>query len=91
MAFDRLDSVLAVDGIIGGVLGARLRRPAVRIVGTLAAAGALLQVATGLAVAGRAAGARAADGRGRVRFGHRRGGRPQTDPLPHLRGRILGA
>lgn len=43
-----VSTVPAVGGIVGAVLGARLRRPSVRVVGALAAAGGLLQVVAGL-------------------------------------------
>ncbi|NEC84202.1 MFS transporter, partial [Streptomyces sp. SID7958] len=42
-AFGTVSTVLAVGGIVGAVLGARLRKPSVRLVGALAAAGGLLQ------------------------------------------------
>src|SRR5690606_12538424 len=47
-AVGRVAPVLAVCGIGGAVLGARLREPSVRLVGALAAAGGLLQVVAGL-------------------------------------------
>ncbi|MFD7631129.1 MFS transporter [Streptomyces sp. NPDC059851] len=47
-AFGVVSTVLAAGGIVGAVLGARLRRPTVRLVGMLAAGGALLQVLAGL-------------------------------------------
>src|SRR5690606_41869573 len=47
-AFGTGSPVLAGGGIVGAVLGARLRKPSVRLVGALAAAGGLLQVVAGL-------------------------------------------
>ncbi|WP_037773534.1 MFS transporter, partial [Streptomyces pristinaespiralis] len=47
-AFGTVSTVLAVGGILGAVLGARLRRPSVRLVGALAAAGGVLQIVAGL-------------------------------------------
>lgn len=48
-AFGTVSTALALGGVAGAVLASRLRRPSVRLVGTLAAAGALLQAAAGLA------------------------------------------
>ncbi|MDQ0763874.1 MFS family permease [Streptomyces canus] len=90
-AFGTVSAVLAVGGILGAFLGARLRRPSVRLVGTLAAAGALLQLAAGLSpsvavllvlVLPMAAVESVSDTAGTAVL--------QTDPPPHLRGRVLG-
>ncbi|GAA2502804.1 MFS transporter [Streptomyces longisporus] len=90
-AFGTVSTVLAVGGILGAILGARLRRPSVRLVGTLAAAGALLQVAAGLSpsltvllvlVLPMAVVESVSDTAGTAVL--------QTDPPPHLRGRVLG-
>jgi MFS family permease len=90
-SFGTVSTVLAVGGILGAVLGARLRRPSVRLVGALAAAGALLQVVAGLSpslavlialVLPMAVVESVADTAGTAVL--------QTDPPPHLRGRVLG-
>jgi MFS family permease len=90
-SFGTVSTVLAVGGIFGAVLGARLRRPSVRLVGTLAAAGALLQVAAGLSpsltvllvlVLPMAVVESVSDTAGTSVL--------QTDPPAHLRGRVLG-
>ncbi|GCB43396.1 MFS transporter [Streptomyces sp. NL15-2K] len=90
-AFGTVSTVLAVGGILGAVLGARLRRPSVRLVGTLAAAGALLQVVAGLSpsmavllvlVLPMAVVESVSDTAGTAVL--------QTDPPAHLRGRVLG-
>ncbi|MFJ1807389.1 MULTISPECIES: MFS transporter [unclassified Streptomyces] len=90
-AFGTVSTVLAVGGILGAVLGARLRRPSVRLVGVLAAAGALLQVAAGLSpsltvllvlVLPMALVESVSDTAGTAVL--------QTDPPAHLRGRVLG-
>jgi MFS family permease len=90
-AFGTVSTVLAVGGILGAVLGARLRRPSVRLVGTLAAAGGLLQVAAGLSpslvvllilVLPMAVVESVSDTAGTAVL--------QTDPPAHLRGRVLG-
>src|SRR4051812_2447532 len=90
-AFGTVSAVLAVGGILGAFLGARLRRPSVRLVGTLAAAGALLQLAAGLSpsvavllvlVLPMAVVESVSDTAGTAVL--------QTDPPPHLRGRVLG-
>lgn len=90
-AFGTVSTVLAVGGILGAVLGARLRRPSVRLVGTLAAAGGLLQVVAGLSpslavllvlVLPMAVVESVSDTAGTAVL--------QTDPPPHLRGRVLG-
>jgi MFS family permease len=90
-AFGTVSAVLAVGGILGAFLGARLRRPSVRLVGALAAAGALLQLAAGLSpslavllvlVLPMAVLESVSDTAGTAVL--------QTDPPPHLRGRVLG-
>ncbi|MFE9443596.1 MFS transporter [Streptomyces sp. NPDC006602] len=90
-AFGSVSTVLAVGGILGAVLGARLRKPSVRLVGTLAAAGGLLQVAAGLSpslavllvlVLPMAVVESVSDTAGTAVL--------QTDPPAHLRGRVLG-
>lgn len=90
-AFGTVSTVLAVGGIVGAVLGARLRKPSVRLVGTLAAAGALLQVVAGLSpslavllvlVLPMAVVESVSDTAGTTVL--------QTDPPAHLRGRVLG-
>ncbi len=81
----------AAGGIVGAVLGARLRRPSVRLVGALAATGALLQIAAGLSpslavllvlVLPMAVVESVSDTAGTAVL--------QTDPPAHLRGRVLG-
>ncbi|WP_107481868.1 MFS transporter [Streptomyces sp. JHA26] len=90
-SFGTVSTVLAVGGIIGAVLGARLRRPSVRVVGALAAAGGLLQVVAGLSpslavllvmVLPMAVVESVSDTAGTAVL--------QTDPPAHLRGRVLG-
>ncbi|MET9833263.1 MFS transporter [Streptomyces sp. NPDC006385] len=90
-SFGTVSTVLAVGGIVGAVLGARLRKPSVRLVGTLAAAGGLLQVAAGLSpslavllvlVLPMAVVESVSDTAGTAVL--------QTDPPAHLRGRVLG-
>ncbi len=90
-AFGTVSTVLAVGGILGAVLGARLRRPSVRLVGILAAAGALLQAVAGLSpslavllvlVLPMAVVESLSDTAGTAVL--------QTDPPAHLRGRVLG-
>ncbi|WP_373429395.1 MFS transporter [Streptomyces sp. V4I23] len=90
-AFGTVSTVLAVGGIVGAVLGARLRKPSVRLVGTLAAVGALLQVVAGLSpslavllvlVLPMAVVESVSDTAGTTVL--------QTDPPAHLRGRVLG-
>ncbi|MFD5102842.1 MFS transporter [Streptomyces albidochromogenes] len=90
-AFGTVSTVLAVGGIVGAVLGARLRKPSVRLVGTLAAAGALLQVVAGFSpslavllvlVLPMAVVESVSDTAGTTVL--------QTDPPAHLRGRVLG-
>ncbi|MGW2857769.1 MFS transporter, partial [Streptomyces sp. NPDC001215] len=90
-AFGTVSSVLAAGGIIGAILGARMRRPSVRYVGILAAVGGLLQVAAGLSpslavllvlVLPMAVAESVSDTAGTAVL--------QTDPPAHLRGRVLG-
>ncbi|MEW2260152.1 MFS transporter [Streptomyces sp. NPDC047869] len=90
-AFGTVSTVLAVGGILGAVLGARLRSPSVRTVGVLAAAGGLLQVAAGLSpslavllvlVLPMAVVESVSDTAGTALL--------QTDPPAHMRGRVLG-
>ncbi|MFH8487277.1 MFS transporter [Streptomyces longisporoflavus] len=90
-SFGTVSTVLAVGGIIGAVLGARLRKPSVRLVGMLAAAGALLQVVAGFSpsfavllvmVLPMAVVESVSDTAGTTVL--------QTDPPAHLRGRVLG-
>lgn len=89
--FGTVSTVLAVGGIVGAVLGARLRRPSVRLVGLLAAVGGLLQVVAGLSpslavlvllVLPMAVVETVSDTAGTTVL--------QTDPPAHLRGRVLG-
>ncbi|CAL9345878.1 MFS transporter [Streptomyces sp. enrichment culture] len=90
-SFGTVSTVLAVGGIVGAVLGARLRRPSVRVVGALAAAGGLLQVVAGMSpslavllvmVLPMAVVESVSDTAGTAVL--------QTDPPAHLRGRVLG-
>ncbi|MER7057014.1 MULTISPECIES: MFS transporter [unclassified Streptomyces] len=90
-SFGTVSTVLAAGGIVGAVLGARLRRPSVRIVGALAAAGGLLQVVAGLSpslavllvmVLPMAVVESVSDTAGTAVL--------QTDPPAHMRGRVLG-
>ncbi|MFF8266549.1 MFS transporter [Streptomyces sp. NPDC016562] len=90
-AFGTVSTVLAAGGIVGAVLGARLRKPTVRMVGVLAAAGGLLQVTAGLSpslavllvlVLPMAVVESVSDTAGTTVL--------QTDPPAHLRGRVLG-
>ncbi|MET9255578.1 MFS transporter [Streptomyces sp. NPDC003717] len=90
-SFGTVSTVLAAGGILGAVLGARLRRPSVRMVGVLAAAGGLLQAVAGLSpslgvllvmVLPMAVVESVSDTAGTAVL--------QTDPPAHLRGRVLG-
>ncbi|WP_399135157.1 MFS transporter [Streptomyces sp. Li-HN-5-11] len=90
-AFGTVSTVLAVGGVAGAVLAGRLRSPSVRLVGALAVSGALLQIAAGLSpslwvllllVAPMAVVESVSDTAGTTVL--------QTDPPPHLRGRVLG-
>lgn len=89
--FGTVSTVLAVGGIAGALVAGRMQRPSVRLVGVLAATGALLQVAAGLApslfllivlVAPMALVESVSDTAGTTVL--------QTDPPAHLRGRVLG-
>ncbi|WP_461012228.1 MFS transporter [Streptomyces capparidis] len=89
--FGLVSTVLAAGGIGGAVLAGRLRRPSVRLVAALAAAGGLLQAAAGLSptltvllllVVPMAVAEALSDTAGATVL--------QTDPPPHLRGRVLG-
>ncbi|MFD0265339.1 MFS transporter [Streptomyces sp. NPDC127106] len=91
-SFSKVSTVLAVGGIVGAVLGARLRRPSVRMVAALTLAGALLQILAGLApsllvllvlVLPMAAAESVGDTAQSTVL--------QTDPPAHMRGRVLGA
>ncbi|MFF8595122.1 MFS transporter [Streptomyces sp. NPDC015220] len=90
-AFGTVSTVLAVGGVAGAVLAGRLRSPSVRMVGALAATGAVLQIGAGLSpslwvllllVAPMAVVESVSDTAGTTVL--------QTDPPPHLRGRVLG-
>nr|WP_268253516.1 MFS transporter [Streptomyces galbus] len=90
-SFGTVSTVLAAGGIVGAVLGARLRMPSVRLVGCLAAVGGLLQVAAGLSpsltvllvlVLPMAVVESVSDTAGTAVL--------QTDPPARLRGRVLG-
>jgi MFS family permease len=89
--FATVAAVLAVGGIAGAFLAGRLRRPTVRIVTLLAAAGALFQVLAGLSptfallvvvVAPMAVVESLSDTAGATVL--------QTDPPTAMRGRVLG-
>jgi MFS family permease len=89
--FSTVATVLAVGGILGAFLAGRLRRPSVRLVALLAAAGAGLQVVAGLApsllvlvvvVAPMAVVESISDTAGATVL--------QTDPPAEMRGRVLG-
>ncbi|UNZ02159.1 L-galactonate transporter (plasmid) [Streptomyces rimosus subsp. rimosus] len=90
-AFGTVSSVLAAGGIVGAILAARLRNPSVKLVGALAAAGALLQVFAGLSpslivllvlVLPMSVVESVSDTAGTTVL--------QTDPPPNMRGRVLG-
>ncbi|MEV4946729.1 MFS transporter [Streptomyces sp. NPDC053755] len=90
--FSTVATALAVGGIVGAVLGARLRRPGVRLVALLTLAGALLQVLAGVVpsvavllvlVLPMAVAESVADTAQNTVL--------QTDPPAHMRGRVLGA
>ncbi|MEV5953412.1 MFS transporter [Streptomyces sp. NPDC051987] len=90
-AFGTVSAVLAAGGIVGAVLGGRLRRPSVRLVGLLAAVGGVLQAVAGLSpsllvllvlVLPMAAVESVSDTAMTSVL--------QTDPPAHLRGRVLG-
>ncbi|MFE9251630.1 MFS transporter [Streptomyces sp. NPDC007088] len=89
--FGTVSTTLAVGGIVGAVLAGRLQNPSVRLVGTLASVGALLQVAAGLSpglvvllllVVPMAVVESVSDTAGTTVL--------QTDPPPEMRGRVLG-
>jgi hypothetical protein len=89
--FATVAAVLAVGGIVGAFFAGRLRRPSVRLVALLAAAGALLQVLAGLSptlaqllvvVAPMAVVESLSDTAGATVL--------QTDPPAAMRGRVLG-
>lgn len=89
--FGTVSTVLAVGGIVGAVLGARLRRPSERLVGAFAATGGLLQAVAGLSpslavllvlVLPMAVVESVSDTAGTTVL--------QTDPPAQLRGRVLG-
>ncbi|MEU2335416.1 MFS transporter [Streptomyces sp. NPDC006654] len=90
-AFGTVSAVLAAGGIVGAVLGGRMRRPSVRLVGVLAAGGGLLQAVAGLSpsllvllvlVLPMAVVESVSDTAMTAVL--------QTDPPAHLRGRVLG-
>ncbi|WP_407078049.1 MFS transporter [Streptomyces sp. NPDC126499] len=91
-SFSAVSSALAVGGIVGAVLGARLRSPRVRMVALLTAGGALLQVVAGaspslaflVVLALPMAVAESVTDTAQNTL-------LQTDPPPHMRGRVLGA
>ncbi|NVK76457.1 MFS transporter [Streptomyces morookaense] len=90
-AYGMVSTLLAVGGIVGAVVAGRLRRPTVRLVALLAAAGALLQIVAGLSpvlavlllmVVPMAIAESVVDTATATVL--------QTDPPAHLRGRVLG-
>ncbi|KNB54297.1 MFS transporter [Streptomyces caatingaensis] len=90
-AYGLVSALLAVGGIVGAVVAGRLRRPTVRLVALLAAAGALLQIVAGLSpvlgmllvmVVPMAIAESVADTATATVL--------QTDPPPRMRGRVLG-
>ncbi|MFF9193644.1 MFS transporter [Streptomyces sp. NPDC014779] len=91
-SFGAVSTALAVGGIVGAVLGARLRAPRVRLVALLTAAGALLQVVAGaspslaflVVLALPMAVAESVSDTAQNTL-------LQTDPPPRMRGRVLGA
>ncbi len=89
--FGAVSTVLAVGGVVGAVLAGRLTGPTVRLVGTMAAVGGLLQVAAGLSpnlavlmtlIVPMAIVESVSDTAGTTVL--------QTDPPPRMRGRVLG-
>ncbi|MET9696795.1 MFS transporter [Streptomyces sp. NPDC006529] len=91
-SYGKVSSVLAVGGLLGAVLGARLRHPGVRLVGALTAAGGLLQALAGVSpsvvalmvlVLPMAVAESVADTAQSTVL--------QTDPPARMRGRVLGA
>ncbi|MEV4437169.1 MFS transporter [Streptomyces sp. NPDC049585] len=90
-AYGLVSTLLAVGGIAGAVVAGRMRRPTVRLVALLAAAGGLLQIAAGLSpvlmlllvmVVPMAIVESVADTATTTVL--------QTDPPAHMRGRVLG-
>jgi MFS family permease len=90
-AYGAVSTVLAVGGVAGALVAGRLRRPTVRLVGTMAAIGGLLQIAAGLSpsllvllvlVVPMAIVESVSDTAGTTVL--------QTDPPPAMRGRVLG-
>ncbi|MEW2371997.1 MFS transporter [Streptomyces sp. NPDC006656] len=91
-SFSWVSTTLAAGGIVGAVLGARLRSPGVRLVAGLTAAGALLQVLAGFVpstalllvlVLPMAVAESVGDTAQSTLL--------QTDPPARMRGRVLGA
>ncbi|WP_280871939.1 MFS transporter [Streptomyces sp. MJP52] len=89
--FGAVSTVLAVGGVVGAVIAGRLTGPTVRLVGTMAAVGGLLQIAAGLSpsllvlmalIVPMAIVESVSDTAGTTVL--------QTDPPPHMRGRVLG-
>ncbi|GAA3051499.1 MFS transporter [Streptomyces roseofulvus] len=91
-SFGAVSTALAVGGIVGAVLGARLRAPKVRLVALLTAGGALLQIVAGaspslaflIVLALPMAIAESVSDTAQNTL-------LQTDPPPRMRGRVLGA
>ncbi|ONK10169.1 MFS transporter [Streptomyces sp. MP131-18] len=90
-AFGTVSTALAIGGIAGALLAGLLQRPSVRLVAAMAGAGAVLQIATGftptlalliLLVIPMAVVESVSDTAGTTVL--------QTDPPPHMRGRVLG-
>ncbi|MFF5426178.1 MULTISPECIES: MFS transporter [unclassified Streptomyces] len=91
-SFSAVSTALAVGGIAGAVLGARLRAPRVRLVALLTAGGALLQVLAGVSpslafLVVLALPMAVAESVGDTA----QNTLLQTDPPPRMRGRVLGA
>ncbi|MFI8962561.1 MFS transporter [Streptomyces sp. NPDC053493] len=91
-SFGAVSTTLAVGGIVGAVLGARLRAPRVRLVALLTAGGAVLQIVAGASPSlaflivlalPMAVAESVADNAQNTLL--------QTDPPPRMRGRVLGA
>lgn len=90
-SFGSVSTVLAVGGMVGAVLAGCLKKPSVMHVAVLASAGAVLQIVAGLSpsmllllvlVAPMAVAESVSDTLGTTVL--------QTDPPPHMRGRVLG-
>lgn len=90
-AYGTVSTVLAIGGTAGAMLAGRLRHPSVRLVAWLAAGGALLQAVAGLSptvfllmlvVVPMAIVETVSDTAATTVL--------QTDPPPHMRGRVLG-